>query len=92
MPRPELCGAPGDAQTDPNTRRGSRCERPALTDRRWRRQEMILGLSALRNDRSREQEATSATKDAITLDNLNVKAKKYYDQVTPALAGWLAGR
>jgi hypothetical protein len=53
---------------------------------------MILGLSALRNDRSREQEATSATKDAITLDNLNVKAKKYYDQVTPALAGWLAGR
>ena len=36
----------------------------------------------MRNDRSKEQEAASATKDAITLDNLNVKAKKYYDQVT----------
>jgi hypothetical protein len=57
------------------------CQRPALTDRRWRRQELILGLSAVRNDRSKEQEAASATKDAITMDNLNVKAKKYYDQV-----------
>ncbi len=63
----------------------SRCgawQRPAKTDSQAsRRQESILSLSALRNDRSKEQEVASTTKDAITLDKLNTKAKKYYDQV-----------